>query len=960
MKKAFLMVMVGALSLLAAGQAMGATPGLISYWRLNECSGTTATDSIHANNGTLVNGPSWAAGRVGCALSLDGTDDHVAVTPSETLTITDQLTIEAWVNMAAPAGGPQHYVVDSRDGTQTGGYGLNVDTELIQFWIGEQYPNFPVSVTAGEWHHVVGTYDGATMVIYIDGNPVGTTPFRASSSPSTAPLYIGQRYTFSEIFYGSIDEVAIYNRALSLSEVQQHYQNGLDGLGYEESGALLQNPANGHWYERFDTTMTWHEAKAFCDAKGGYLATVTSQTENDFVYGNLAALGTPQWSWLGATDELAEGTWKWVTPEPFSYTNWAGGEPNNCNTENHLMYFTLPDGRAGTWNDLNTGNSGSGVPGGCGCGGCINEWYPMSTICEWGGFCTKAPAGMISWWPGDLTANDTVSGNDGTLVNGAAFAQGKVGPAFSFDGIDDYVRIPHNENLNPTGPFSVDVWIKADPQQFSSDGLFVIIDKSHGFIDGTGWVMQGVQSDVSCEIGMGRPCVFGEVIFGFGRGIDPAYPGDFIITGTGKSVLDNEWHHLAGVFTGTELQMYLDGVLTWITLHSNSPVNNARDVFIGKHGVFDVRHFHGLIDEVEYINRALTGDEVRAIYLTGAAGKCKPAPAQCAPVPAGLVSWWPAEGNGVDLTGLNPGTLTGTTAFGGGMVGQAFAFPATFDGVLIPNSPSLQLQSFTVDAWVKRDRLDLAGTGPSCSEGEIFVYGYGGYGLGMCGDGSLFLTQVGIDNVNSGPVVTDTAWHHVAATKTVDGAVFFYVDGMVAGPFMYNPIFVFNTPTAIGNRGDSIADPASGNPPANFYGLIDEVQVFNRGLTADEVMSIYVAGQAGKCRELAVTIDITPGGFPNSINPASRGVIPVAILTTGTFNAAIVDAATVRFGPNSAPPSSFLLQDVDLDGDLDLVLQFTTLQTGIVCGTTSATLTGMTTDGVAISGTDSVRTVNCR
>jgi hypothetical protein len=88
----------------------------------------------------------------------------------------------------------------------------------------------------------------------------------------------------------------------------------------------------------------------------------------------------------------------------------------------------------------------------------------------------------------------------------------------------------------------------------------------------------------------------------------------------------------------------------------------------------------------------------------------------------------------------------------------------------------------------------------------------------------------------------------------------------------------------------------------------------------------------------------------------------VAILTTGTFNAALVDAQTVRFGATGteAAPVHFALEDVDLDGDLDLVLQFTTLQTGIICGITSATLTGMTIDGVAITGTDSVNTVGCR
>lgn len=148
------------------------------------------------------------------------------------------------------------------------------------------------------------------------------------------------------------------------------------GLCYADS-SRIQNPGNGHWYQRVDNTMPWHAAKSFCESIGGYLATITSQEENDFVYGNLAS-NSPQWCWLGATDEEQDGVWKWVSGEPWSYTNWANGEPNNCSgIEDYLIYFTPPYARAGGWNDLGSLNNG-----GCGCGG-PSEYYSMSTICEW-------------------------------------------------------------------------------------------------------------------------------------------------------------------------------------------------------------------------------------------------------------------------------------------------------------------------------------------------------------------------------------------------------------------------------------------------------------------------------------------------------------------------------------------------------------------------------------------------
>jgi N-acetylneuraminic acid mutarotase len=114
--------------------------------------------------------------------------------------------------------------------------------------------------------------------------------------------------------------------------------------------------------------------------------------------------------------------------------------------------------------------------------------------------------------------------------------------------------------------------------------------------------------------------------------------------------------------------------------------------------------------------------------------------------------------------------------------------------------------------------------------------------------------------------------------------------------------------------------------------------------------------------ETSIAIDIKPGTFPNSINPRAKGVIPVAILTTDTFDATAVDPTTVRFGPNGteAAPVQSALEDVDGDGDTDMILHFKTQDTGIVCGDTSASLTGETFDGQAIEGSDSIKTVGCK
>jgi hypothetical protein len=113
---------------------------------------------------------------------------------------------------------------------------------------------------------------------------------------------------------------------------------------------------------------------------------------------------------------------------------------------------------------------------------------------------------------------------------------------------------------------------------------------------------------------------------------------------------------------------------------------------------------------------------------------------------------------------------------------------------------------------------------------------------------------------------------------------------------------------------------------------------------------------------IEVVIDILPGQDGNTINPRSRGVIPVALLAAEGFDVSTVDIGSVRFGPGAAPEAHDAgahSEDVNGDGRVDLIFHFQTQLSGIACGDESAVLEGRTRDGVTIRGTDAIITVGC-
>ena len=219
------------------------------------------------------------------------------------------------------------------------------------------------------------------------------------------------------------------------------------------------------------------------------------------------------------------------------------------------------------------------------------------------------PGGMVGWWPADGNVEDIIGGNHGAPPF-ADFVDGMVQQGLGLDGIDDHVLVPDNTgDLNITGDVTVDLWAKR-----------TVFDESfHEMISKSGVGEQGNSGDVFDM--WFRP---GNVVAAGALNTNGEY--DIIV---GPVVEDSDFHHYAYVRSGNRHMLFMDGQeVASGELTAQVADTSGVPMTIGAFRWFDDSgfccRFGGVIDEVEVFNRALSADEIRAIYEAGSAGKIKP------------------------------------------------------------------------------------------------------------------------------------------------------------------------------------------------------------------------------------------------------------------------------------------------------------------------------------------------
>ena len=682
--------------------------GLVGYWSLNEGTSTTATDfSGNGNTGTLMNMANpptatsgWGNGKVGKGLNFDGTNDCININNSSSLqSITNAYTLSQWMKSSATLVGAERL-----QGVYAGGSPRDID---FDFWTTSVMRLFDrdasqssafgnissASVLNGQWHLVTGTRNGTEYKVYVDGvlmtsetgpsatGAVNTRGWRIGCAGSTAA-------SNSSFFNGQLDEVRLYSRALSATEIATLYKSGVGKLrapnnlnlaaywsmnegvstqagdfsGNGNTGTLANGPtwtagklgqavnldgSNDYIDLGSNTSLNVASSQAFSvsgwvkttENYGPIVSLRSNASQNPIVdimvgydgavfsSGNLMALVRSDTSSSGHArvtgGAVNDGKWHF-----FTLTRDAGS----------TITLYLDGVSQGTNSGANSGAAittttyraiGSERYWVAASFGSADERYLVGQVDEVRMYVgkqlsateiatlyksglqkinssqnTKGPtSGLVGMWSfngGDVDWSKNKAydrsgqGNDGVFTNmstATAPTIGKVGQGISFDGSNDYIRIPNNNAYNASY-YTVAAWVKTSPSAATQQIL--------------------TRDDANTRSFQFRVEANGKVNFIFfgNSASDTDNQG-------ATSVNDGNWHHVAGVFNGSTIQIFVDGQQDF----SQAFVDTGRSVNLGLTiGIFGDNvsdPFNGKIDEARYYNRALSAAEITQLYLMG-------------------------------------------------------------------------------------------------------------------------------------------------------------------------------------------------------------------------------------------------------------------------------------------------------------------------------------------------------
>jgi hypothetical protein len=543
--------------------------GLVAQFNFDESDPVVVTDLSPAGNNGTITGAVRAAGIRGNALQFDGVDDWVTVNDSASLDLTTGMTLEAWVKPSALAGWNTVVLKETGGGLAYSLYANDDAPRAAGYcrigWIDESVAG-AAGLTLDVWTHLAVTYDSGSMQLYINGELAATHAITGAIATSDEPLRIGGNAVWGEFFTGLIDEVRIYDRALTQAEVNADMNQTttpvdttsppVNNPPAEENNppAVFNNPpaaAN----DSFSTTglpITFTTAVLLAN---------DSDPDGDAI--NVMSVAATS-AGGGTVADHANGTWTYTPRAGFSGADTFG--------------YTITDARGATATAMVTVTVSAPPP-------------PVDADLV---LALDFNEGI------GLTAFDRSGvANHGALrVDGPLWtAAGKYGGALYFDGVNDWVTVADTASLDLTAVLTIEAWVNpvARPVNWTTvvqkEGTVGLAYSLYAFDGGT---LQG---------GSVMPAGYVRI-----EGADRVARGV-------SELVPNTWTHLAMTYGGGSIRFYVNGALVASEAVSGSVEVSGQPLRIGGNALWG-EFFKGLIDEVRVYKRVLTQMEIQADMST--------------------------------------------------------------------------------------------------------------------------------------------------------------------------------------------------------------------------------------------------------------------------------------------------------------------------------------------------------
>jgi len=556
---------------------LASSGGLAAYWKFDEGSTnvTTADSSGHNNNG-IITGATWTSdSKSGQALSFNGSGgQYVEMPTSSSLNPTNGITISAWLKRDDSA--PQNdspRIVDKHSSNH-GPYQLFLYSTTKHLGARLQGPASNSGdidsgwlVPAGQWAHVAMTYDGANIRFYGNGVLRFTQPYTGGLYNSDQEnVVIGAAVNhLTGFFHGIIDEVRIYNRGLSDTEITQLYSCSGTGCGLTSgiSSAFIVTPGSA--------------------TKVAFITQPGDATPGSPIPGPVRV----------AVQDSSGNT---VTSSSAAITIAIGNNPVGA----VLGGTTIRNAVAGvaTFSDLNVDKFANGYTLTAASTGLTGDTSTEFSIT------TQSLLGLGAYWKfdegsGSTAADSSGHNNNGTITGTAWTTDSKTGQALSFSGSSgQYVEVPTSASLTPTSGITISAWIKRNSTGPQNQWPRIIDKHTSGH--GPYQIYLYNNTNHLGAFFQGTSSTSGDVDSGW---LVPA----------------GQWTHIAVTYDGANIRFYGNGALQFTKSYTGGIYNSQQEnVVIGAAVNHGSGFFNGIIDEVRISNRAFSDAEITQLYACGA------------------------------------------------------------------------------------------------------------------------------------------------------------------------------------------------------------------------------------------------------------------------------------------------------------------------------------------------------